>query len=50
MEIIKEFLMVDIILVFIGGGGLVIGVFIFVKLLNFNIKVIGVEFVGVNCM
>ena len=43
MEIIKELPLVDYVLVPIGGGGLV-------KLLNPNIKVIGVEPEGANCM
>ena len=50
MEIIKELPTVDIILVPIGGGGLATGVSTLVKLLNPNIKVIGVEPSGANCM
>jgi len=50
MEIIKELPIVDIILVPIGGGGLAAGVSTLVKLLNPNIKVIGVEPAGANCM
>lgn len=50
MEIIKELPTVDIILVPIGGGGLAAGVSTLVKLLNTNIKVIGVEPAGANCM
>jgi threonine dehydratase len=50
MEIIKELPTVDIILVPIGGGGLAAGVSTLVKLLNPNIKVIGVEPSGANCM
>ncbi|MVX63580.1 threonine ammonia-lyase [Clostridium chromiireducens] len=50
MEIIKELPTVDIILVPIGGGGLATGVSTLVKLLNHNIKVIGVEPAGANCM
>lgn len=50
MEIIKELPTVDIILVPIGGGGLATGVSTLVKLLNPNIKVIGVEPIGANCM
>ena len=42
MEIIKELPLVDYILVPIGGGGLATGVSTLVKLLNPNIKVIGV--------
>lgn len=50
MEILKELPTVDIILVPIGGGGLATGVSTLVKLLNPNIKVIGVEPSGANCM
>ena len=50
MEIIKELPLVDYILVPIGGGGLETGVSTLVKLLNPNIKVIGVEPAGANCM
>ena len=50
MEIIKELPTVDYILVPIGGGGLATGVSTLVKLLNPNIKVIGVEPAGANCM
>ena len=50
MEIIKELPTVDIILVPIGGGGLAAGVSTLVKLINPNIKVIGVEPAGANCM
>lgn len=50
MEIIKELPTVDIILVPIGGGGLAAGVSTLAKLLNPNIKVIGVEPAGANCM
>lgn len=50
MEIIKELPLVDYILVPIGGGGLATGVSTLVKLLNSNIKVIGVEPAGANCM
>ena len=50
MEIIKELPLVDYILVPIGGGGLATGVSTLVKLLNPNIKVIGVEPAGANCM
>ena len=42
--------MVDYVLVPIGGGGLATGVSTLVKLLNPNIKVIGVEPEGANCM
>ena len=50
MEIIKELPLVDYILVPIGGGGLATGVSTLVKLLNPNIKVIGVEPAGAQCM
>ena len=50
MEIIKELPLVDYILAPIGGGGLITGVSSLVKLLNPNIKVIGVEPAGANCM
>lgn len=50
MEIIKELPTVDIILVPIGGGGLATGVSTLAKLLNPNVKVIGVEPAGANCM
>lgn len=50
MEIIKELPLVDYILVPIGGGGLATGVSTLAKLLNPNIKVIGVEPSGANCM
>ena len=47
MEIFKELPTVDIIL---GGGGLAAGVSTLAKLLNPNIKVIGVEPAGASCM
>lgn len=50
MEIIKELPTVDIILCPIGGGGLASGVSTLAKLLNPNIRVIGVEPAGANCM
>lgn len=50
MEIIKELPTVDYILVSIGGGGLATGVSTLAKLLNPNIKVIGVEPAGANCL
>ena len=50
MEIIKELPTVDYILCPIGGGGLCTGVSTLAKLLNPNIKVIGVEPAGANCM
>ena len=50
MEIIKELPTVDYILVPVGGGGLAAGVSTLAKLLNPNIKVIGVEPAGANCL
>lgn len=50
MEIFKELPLVDCILVPIGGGGLATGVSTLAKLLNPNIKVIGVEPAGANCL
>ncbi|MGI6006161.1 MAG: threonine ammonia-lyase [Ruminococcus sp.] len=50
MEIIKELPLVDYILVPIGGGGLATGVATLAKMLNPNIKVVGVEPAGANCM
>ena len=50
MEIIKELPTVDMILAPVGGGGLLCGVSTLAKLLNPNIKVIGVEPSGAACM
>ena len=50
MEIVQELPLVDYILVPIGGGGLATGVSTLAKLLNPNIKVIGVEPQHANCM
>ena len=50
MEIVKELPLVDSLLVPVGGGGLATGVSTLAKLLNPNIKVIGVEPAGANCM
>lgn len=50
MEIIKELPTVDYILVPVGGGGLATGVSTLAKLLNPNIKVIGVEPASANCL
>lgn len=50
MEIIKELPTVDYILVPVGGGGLATGVSTLAKLLNPNIKVIGVEPAGASCL
>ena len=50
MEIIKELPTVDYIIFTIGGGGIATGVSTLAKMLNPNIKVIGVEPAGANCM
>ena len=50
MEIIKELPLVDYILVPIGGGGLATGGSTLAKMLNPNIRVIGVEPAGAACM
>ena len=50
MEIVKELPLVDYILVPVGGGGLATGVSTLAKLLNPNIRVIGVEPAGANCL
>lgn len=50
MEIVQELPLVDYILVPVGGGGLATGVSTLAKLLNPNIKVIGVEPAGANCL
>ncbi|MDY5576984.1 MAG: threonine ammonia-lyase [Lachnospiraceae bacterium] len=50
MEIIKELPTVDYILVPIGGGGLAAGVSTLAKLINPNIRVIGVEPENAACM
>lgn len=50
MEIIKELPTVDYILVPIGGGGLATGVSTLAKLINPNIRVIGVEPANAACM
>lgn len=50
MEIFKELPTVDYILVPIGGGGLATGVSTLAKLLNPNVKVIGVEPECASCM
>lgn len=50
MEIIKELPTVDYILVPIGGGGLAAGVSTLAKLINPNVKVIGVEPENAACM
>lgn len=50
MEIVKELPLVDYILVPVGGGGLATGVSTLAKLLNPNIKVIGVEPAGAGCL
>ena len=50
MEIFQELPLVDIILVPVGGGGLAAGVSTLAKLLKPNVKVIGVEPAGANCL
>jgi threonine dehydratase len=50
MEIFKDLPTVDIILAPIGGGGLIAGVATLAKMLNPNVKVIGVEPAGAACM
>ena len=50
MEVIQDLPLVDYILVPIGGGGLATGVSTLAKMMNPNIKVIGVEPAGANCM
>lgn len=50
MEIIQDMPLVDYILVPIGGGGLATGISALAKMLNPNIKVIGVEPAGAACM
>lgn len=50
MEIIKEIPTVDYILVPVGGGGLAAGVSVLAKMLNPNIKVIGVEPANASCL
>lgn len=50
MEIIKELPLVDYILVPVGGGGLAAGVSTLAKMLNPNIRVIGVEPEGAACL
>jgi len=50
MEIFKDLPTVDIILVPVGGGGLLAGVATLAKQLNPNVKIIGVEPAGANCM
>lgn len=50
LEIFKELPTVDYILVPVGGGGLACGISVLAKMLNPNIKVIGVESAGANCL
>ena len=50
MEIFKDLPTVDIILAPIGGGGLLAGVATLAKMLNPNVKIIGVEPAGAACM
>ncbi len=50
MEIIQDLPTVDMILVPVGGGGLLTGISTMAKMLNPNIKVIGVEPANAACM
>ncbi len=50
MEIFKDLPTVDIILAPVGGGGLLAGIATLAKMLNPNVKVIGVEPAGAACM
>lgn len=50
MEIISELPLVDYILAPIGGGGLITGVSALAKMLKPNVKIIGVEPAGANCV
>jgi threonine dehydratase len=50
LEIYKELEQVDVIVVPIGGGGLISGIALTSKLLNSNIKVIGVQTKGASTM
>ena len=50
MEIFKDLPTVDIILAPVGGGGLLAGVSTLAKMLNPNVKIIGVEPAGAACM
>ena len=50
MEIIQDLPTVDMILVPVGGGGLLTGISAMAKMLNPNIKVIGVEPANAACM
>lgn len=50
MEIISDLPLTDIILVPVGGGGLATGISVLAKLLNPNVKVIGVEPAGAACL
>ncbi|MBP1755594.1 MAG: hypothetical protein H6Q59_1992 [Firmicutes bacterium] len=50
MEIFKDLPTVDIILAPVGGGGLLAGVATLAKMLNPNVKIIGVEPAGAACM
>lgn len=40
----------DVVLVFVGGGGFIVGVFIYIKEISLEIEVIGVEVNGVCFM
>ncbi len=50
MEVFQELPLVDYILVPVGGGGLATGISTLAKLLNPNIKIIGVEPEGAACL
>ena len=50
MEIIKDLPLVDYILVPVGGGGLATGVSTLAKMLKPNVRIIGVEPAGANCL
>ena len=50
MEILQDLPLVDIILVPIGGGGLATGVSVLAKMLNPQIRVLGVEPAGAACL
>ena len=50
MEILQDLPLVDVILVPVGGGGLAAGVSTLAKMLKPNVRVIGVEPEGANCL
>lgn len=47
LEVFFVFFDVDVFVVFVGGGGLFVGIVVVVKVLCFDVFVIGVEFVYV---